>query len=496
MNLSHWARTVSFLLGLGSVACATSARDSRSTPLPTTTLAQQGLSGEAWDQAIAEIHERELPIDSMIVVVGGTVVAEHHRRGYDRTRLHDLRSSTKSITSLLVGMAIDRGLLRLDQDITASFPDYAPDPSWATQPPITVEDLLTMHAGLDCDDRDRRSPGNEEKMYRSRDWLAFFFAIPAREAPEGRIRYCTAGVVVLGEMVARAAETPLDELAARWLFEPLEIAEARWQPARGAAIDAGGHLELSIDSFAKVALLVQAGGRHDGESLISPDYLAAMLTPHSPVYGPEAGPHYGYLWWLEPVEDGVVRSYQTRGNGGQFAIVLPSLDAVVAFTGHGYNDMPRAMGAFEVTARHLIPMLSARSGLLEDQHEARRLTDDRRIEDRDLAGVFEALEHVAAVDQAQAVGLPVAHGEVAIDAMELLGRARAGAGLGVVIDDHQAAAALEAGDELIHHRAGVEGRPAVLGVGEVEVVVGVDQQDGGEGAGVEAEVVELAVPPL
>jgi CubicO group peptidase (beta-lactamase class C family) len=339
-------------------ACATPPiADRSSTPLPRASLASVGLEEAPWTEAVEALTRQRLPVDTLTVTVAGRIVAEHARPPHDSRTLHDLRSSTKSITALLVGAALDRGLLAsLDEPVRAFFPEQRPPDSWDAFDAMTIEDLLTMRSGLDCDDWDTRSRGNEERMYRTGDWLGFFFALPALEAPGERFSYCTAGVVVLGEIVARVAERPLPEVADAWLLAPLGIREARFAEAPRGVTDAGGHLELSAESLTKIALLALAEGRWEGEAVISASFVDAMLTPHTTVH-PAGGPRYGYLFWLEPVEDGVVRSFQTRGNGGQFAIALPELDAVVTFTGHAYNDDARQAAFFELTARRLIPWL-------------------------------------------------------------------------------------------------------------------------------------------
>jgi CubicO group peptidase (beta-lactamase class C family) len=88
---------------------------------------------------------------------------------------------------------------------------------------------------------------------------------------------------------------------------------------------------------------------------VSQLWIDEMLRPHATVFPVAGGPQYGYLWWLQPVDDGVVRSYQARGNGGQYIMVVPAADLVVAFTGHAFND-PRQMIPFDLMKRFLIPM--------------------------------------------------------------------------------------------------------------------------------------------
>ncbi len=358
--VARWLPPLLFLLVAAPLSgCATAgALDSASTPLP-----RDLVPDDAWADARDALAQRSLAVDSALVLVDGSLRGEWHGdRGGPRT-LHDLRSATKSITSLLVGAAIDRGLIdSVRSPVAPWFPETHPHPSWSGRPAMTIEDLLTMRSGLDCDDWAPRSPGNEERMYRRRSWLGFALSLPAVEDPGQRFSYCTAGVVLLGEIVARAGGAPLPELAKEWLFEPLGIADARWEPAGDEGTDAGGHLRLSVESLAKIGQLTLQGGEWEGRPVVSAGWIAASTTPHTWVDSPDGGPQYGYLWWLEPVEDGVVRSWQARGNGGQLLIVVPPVGAVVALTGRSFNRGSVRLRLFQLTSRHLIPLAASLRG--------------------------------------------------------------------------------------------------------------------------------------
>ncbi len=321
-------------------------------PLELVSLESQGLDRRYWDATLEEIRRGNLPIDGLAVSVGGRFVAESYFGGYSANTPHDLRSATKSLTSLLVGIAVDQGLLSLNDPIVRFFPEYSPHPSW--REPITVQHLLTMSSGLNCDDN-ANTPGNEEHMYASGDWLKFSFAIP-RLRPPGEVHsYCTAGVVLLGEIVARASGVRLPAFASQYLFAPLKIFEARWAVAPGVVTDAGGHLSLTPQSMMKIGELVRNGGLWNGKRVISQRWVSDSLEPRNSPDPTNPTLKYGRLWWLEPVQNGTVRSYQARGNGGQFIMVVPEVNLTVAFTGNAYNS-PKSLAAFVLMQRFLIPM--------------------------------------------------------------------------------------------------------------------------------------------
>jgi len=180
-------------------------------------------------------------ITSVRVARHGKLAYELYSEGTSASDLMDTRSATKSITGMLVGIALDRGLLALDSRVLPFFPDKQPilnaDPR---KDAITVEDLLTMSSILECDDWNGFSRGNEERMYVVEDWLRFALDLPVKgfpswakkpaDLPHGRsFSYCTAGVFVLGQVLARATKTPVEAFARENLFGPLGIDRVDWK---------------------------------------------------------------------------------------------------------------------------------------------------------------------------------------------------------------------------------------------------------------------------
>ncbi|MBX3586751.1 MAG: serine hydrolase [Ramlibacter sp.] len=331
--------------------------------LPAASFAQAGLDPAVWTAVLRDLEERHMLVDQIGLMVDGKLLATRHYGEHSETTLHDLRSATKSVTSLLVGIAVDRGLISsIDAPVDGWFPELAPHPSRAAWRPLTLRDLLTMRSGLDCDDW-QDSAGNEERMYLTRDWIRFFYGIPARQAPGGDFSYCTAGVVVLGEIVARAARQSLPDFARHALFEPLGIRNAVWADAGSGITDAGGHLRLSLSALLKLGELTRSGGLWQGRRIVSDAWVAqsihsaGAMTPGGPLKS-----HMGWLWWLEPVRDGQARSWQARGNGGQLIIVAPEFRLVMAVTGRAWNEPPQMQWApFGLLERWLFPALRGAS---------------------------------------------------------------------------------------------------------------------------------------
>lgn len=278
--------------------------------------------------------------------VVAVVVEQHGRVRYSRPfgkatpeTLHDVRSAGKSLTALAVGVAIAEGKL--------SGADAQVWPLLGARPGdvrggITVRDLLTMSSALDCDDGNDRSPGQEERMYRTKDWKAFALAIPpaagyTRDARGyGRWSYCTAGVFLLGRVVEAATGEPFDRYVQKHLFDPLGIGAVEWRRSPSGEVQSGGQVRLRAGDLAKIGRLVLDRGRWQGRQVVPEAWISEVLAPHRQV-GEHV--HYGYLWWFIPVRSprGFEPCWHMQGNGGNVVAIFREYDAVVVVQTANYN---------------------------------------------------------------------------------------------------------------------------------------------------------------
>jgi CubicO group peptidase (beta-lactamase class C family) len=322
----------------------------------TSTPAAEGIDAAGIEDILRSIRDGRYPrVDSMIVARHGRLVAEGYFNGYARDTLHDLRSTGKSFTSALTGIAAERGLLIVDDPISVYIRDFESSRNLdARKRAITIRHLLDMSSGLDCDDSNPASPGNEEKMYPERNWVKFVLDLPMAFGPGTRSTYCTGGVIVLGSLVSSRAGVGLDDFAATWLFGPLDIRNVHWRRSPDGQATGGGGLKLRPRDVAKLGELYRAGGMWNGRRVLSAAWVAESRLSTTRI----GGDGYGYLWWKRGfTRDGFgVESYFTSGNGGNFVFVFPSLDLVVAFTGSNYNsrasDQP-----FQILAERLLPIV-------------------------------------------------------------------------------------------------------------------------------------------
>ncbi len=200
-----------------------------------------------------------------------------------------------------------------------------------------------MSSSLDCNDGDDASPGNEDRMHPNREWTRWAVDLPTMpayqrdSASRGPWRYCTAGAVLLGQVVQRAVGERVDRYIDRRLLQPLGIKQHDWQFSPSGEVMTGGGLRLRSRDLAKIALLVQQGGRWNGQQLVPAEWIHRSLSVQRHAY---PGQDYGYLFWRRDYRTpcGTTSGWYMAGNGGNAILTLADLDAVVVVTRTNFNQ--------------------------------------------------------------------------------------------------------------------------------------------------------------
>ncbi len=295
-------------------------------------------------------------ITGMMISRDGQMLAEAYAPGYGPDKRHDIRSATKSITALLVGELVEDGSLKsvnvkLSKILPDNFAHMAKDDP---RRDITVEDALTMRTGLACNDWIPASVGQEDKMYKTRDWGAFLWALPMAYERGEHFSYCTGGVVFLGRDIEKLSGMPVPDYAEERLFGPMGIKGAKWEKTPKGFTDTGGHLRLTLKDLHRIGALVSKGG----EGLLDPKWLKEATSTKTGVY--ERRERYGYLWWLNggEVKGQLISLVYAHGNGGNFIFIVPELKLVAAFTGKNYGDRSQFI-PMQLLTREIIPSLIA-----------------------------------------------------------------------------------------------------------------------------------------
>ena len=313
-----------------------------------------------WSRAEAE----GLEIHSLMVLSGGDVIYEDWRNGGEATKGHVLNSVSKTFTSLAVGMTIAEGKLAIDEKLVDIFPEYLPDSVSTNLADMEVRDLLTMTCGHATDHTGEMR--NLSKDSSDFNWVKQFMSYPVEYRPGVIYCYNSVGTMMLSAIVQkRTGEKLIDYLKSR-LFEPLGIEDAHWDESDSGICYGGWGLYLKTEDLAKTGQMILQKGEWKGRQLVPADWIAEMTrmqvesspAGHNLVQlaenpgfkpGPDWIQGYGYQMWM--CRHNAVRA---DGAGGQYIIVIPGLDAVVAMTAN-LGNMQKEL---DLVWQYILPALT------------------------------------------------------------------------------------------------------------------------------------------
>jgi CubicO group peptidase (beta-lactamase class C family) len=311
-----------------------------------------GLNRAPLDTLVEQITAHpEVNIHSILVVKDGKLAFEKYFNGadqdwgtdlgtvkFDLNTRHDLRSVSKSVTSALIGIAIDSGKLPgIEATVPELFPEYvdhiAPD-----KRALTLEHMLTMSAGLSWfEPIDYTNPGNDEiRMINSPDPVAFVLGRSFATTPGDRFQYNGGLPTLLGYLLEQAYGKPGDAIAQEILLTPLGIDDFDFRANRNGLLAYASGMRLTPRDMAKIGLLYLNGGKWADKQLLPKKWVVDSLTPHIESTW-TAG--YGYQWWINRFDgpDTSMWVPSAVGNGGQRIFILEPLNMVVVITAGNYN---------------------------------------------------------------------------------------------------------------------------------------------------------------
>ena len=308
------------------------------------TPAEQGMDTARLADMLERIQQQAYAIDSVTIVRHGYLVLDAYRYPFHKGMTHYIHSCTKSITSALIGIALDHGdLTTVHQPLLALFPAHPIANVDARKRAITLEHLLTMTTGLQCRDSHVYNWAGLWQMMRSRNWASFVLDLPMAEAPGERFEYCEGASYLLAVILQQTTQMRPLEFAKRHLFAPLGITEVRWRASPQGVDIGGGEMWLTPHDMAKIGWLYLNHGRWDTRQVVSADWVTA--STHGQIAATPV-PRYGYQWWadtasywrqdLQTTLD--VDYFFAWGYQGQYIFVVPSQQLVVVFTGKLEGD--------------------------------------------------------------------------------------------------------------------------------------------------------------
>ena len=292
----------------------------------TSTPEEQGLDSELLAEAMDYLQEqRGFNVHSLLVIRNGYMVTDAYFYPFAQSRsLHDLASATKSFTSSLIGIAIEKGYIEsVEQHVLDFFPELSVANIDANKEAMTLEDPLTMRPGFECS----HSPPDKtaHEVMESPDWVQHILDLPMTAEPGSDWVYCSPASHLLSAIIQETSGMSSFEFAQQHLFEPLGISDAIWASDPQNYTRGWSDLILTPHDMAKLGYLYLNEGEWDSQQLLSADWVAAATSPLG-------SSNYGYQWWLHP------SGYYADGAGGQRIFVFPDLEMVVVTTGDGGSD--------------------------------------------------------------------------------------------------------------------------------------------------------------
>jgi CubicO group peptidase (beta-lactamase class C family) len=314
---------------LGALVLAWPRRTSANQPALQSTLAQ-------WE---SDPHH---DLKGVVVLLRGVLVAEHYYNGDTPTSLHDIRSAGKSITSLLMGIAIDKKLIR---GVTDNVQRYLPQTKGSAIGDVTLDELLTMRSGLAANDDIPGLPGNEDKFNQAADPVSFLTHILRASPPGSAYAYNSMNAYTAGLIIGSAAKQDEADFAREHLFQPLGISQFHWAKDGLGHTKGQGNLSFSTRDFAKIGQMVLNQGTYEDHRIVGSAWIAESLKPRVEIskFDPYAD-NYGYFWYsrTHSIKGAQIFVHFASGNGGNKIYIVPSRDMVVAITssayGHGYGQ--------------------------------------------------------------------------------------------------------------------------------------------------------------
>jgi CubicO group peptidase (beta-lactamase class C family) len=287
----------------------------------------QGMDSGRLSDMLTLILEQDYDIDSLSIVRNGYLVLDVTINPFRPGMKHNLFSCTKSILSVLVGIAIDEGYVEgVEQPVLDFFTTRTIDNLDANKAAMTLENLLTMTSGLKCRDSYLYRWEGLYLMQASDDWVQFVLDLPMEGEPGVNFEYCNGASLLLSAILQETTGMDAYQFAEVHLFAPLGITESDW-PADPQGVTIGwANLELLPHDMAKIGYLYLNHGQWEGKQIVSPSWVEASTRKHTPATLEDG---YGYQWWLD--DNGM---YLALGYSGQFIFVVPEKNLVVVFTSH------------------------------------------------------------------------------------------------------------------------------------------------------------------
>ncbi|MEM7374591.1 MAG: serine hydrolase [Bacteroidota bacterium] len=294
---------------------------------------------------------------SVLIAKKGNLIFEAYFDGYHPHIPHDQRSASKSVSSAMIGIAIDEGIIQsIDQRLYDFIPQEYQYTKDSLKSEIRLKDLLTMSSGLDVN-----GMASEGTYQETNHWLKTVLEAPMIEPAGTRADYGSANPFLLGVCLDQGLEQAVEMFMDQHLLTPLGINNYIIQTENtGTSPYFGGGMYLTPRDMLKFGQLYLNGGKWKGQQIISQSWVAASFKQYGRLQDVKDKNEYGYQWWHKTYElaDKEIESIEARGAGGQYIFVIPVLESVVVITSGNYRNRQFLQQPETILEDYILPALT------------------------------------------------------------------------------------------------------------------------------------------
>lgn len=278
-------------------------------------------------EILQELHNtlEGTQIYASAIVKDGVIIDEYYKNGYNETSRFILNSASKSITSSLIGIAIDKGYIEsVNVPISEYFPEIQNSNSeYAKQ--ITIWHLLTHTSGINISDT-----ANWYEWRNSENWIQYILDSPVTSRPGTVFNYSTTNTHLLCAVLQKTTGMTVYEFGKTYLFDPLDMKSVQCETDAQGISDGGNGFSMNIYDMLKFGQLYLNGGVWEGEQIISSKWVTDSTTLQFRRSSGSA--NYGYQWGVRDFGEKKYSAYFAQGHAGQYIFVIPDLKLIIAFT--------------------------------------------------------------------------------------------------------------------------------------------------------------------
>lgn len=321
----------------------------------------QGMNSNVLIEMIDLVEKENINVNSIVIARNNKTILDAHFYPNKKEFVHDVASVTKSITSAIVGIAIDNGKIESEyQRIVNFFPEYEElfNSEWKKK--LTIKHLLSMSSGLCSDFSDGERQLNEMRL--KKNSIEYILQQKLVTEPGSQFAYCSCATQLLSAIVQKATGKKMGDYGNTMLFEPLAIKKYIITSDKSGYHNGWGDSYWLSSDLLKIGQLYLQQGKWNGKQIISRDWIQKSSSEQIRLQNGEES--YGYKWWIPNELEGL---YEGRGRGNQRLVVYPKEQLVVIMTGTGFD--PGQVGSF------IIRSIESKDSIPENQYSYNKLQD-------------------------------------------------------------------------------------------------------------------------